>query len=61
MSASEEVAQILYRRRWNAKRLAVEAGVAPSTVTRILRNEKSPMHATMERLRAAGKRKKAVL
>jgi len=58
MTASEEVAAILSRRKWKAKRLSDEAGIPPSTVTRILNGTSRPLLETMQKLRDAAKRKR---
>ena len=60
MTASEEIKDILFRKRWNAKRLADEAGLPASTVTRIVNGETSPLHTTMVLLREAAKRKRKI-
>lgn len=56
MTAQQEVAAILKRTKWSAYRLAKNAGVSTTTITRIVAG-KTAYHDTMEKIREAAKSK----
>ena len=53
MTAEKEVKAMLKQTGWSRWKLAREAGVPTSTVSRILDAGMDPRHSTMEKMRAA--------
>jgi len=51
MDIPADIREFLKATGWTAKRLAVEAGMEPSTITRLVRGERKGMHSsTLEKL-----------